>query len=454
MSFDGLRIALSSLQAQRRALEVTGQNVSNVATDGYSRQRVALAANAGPSVPAAFSRSTAAGAGVLATGVVRSRDAFIDVRSAQEHAVDAGLRELRSSFDRIELAFGEPSDNGLGAQLADFLAGWADVANRPDDMAARNQLVQRGETLAASFAHVDGTLTAIRATAIEELQASVRDVNAVAGTIAELNQRIDAAKAAGLSPNDLMDQRDLAANQLASSVGAVIRPAEDGVVDVYVGGTAIVRGSRSNDLQVFVANDPAQTVSVVWAKDQQPAPVGGAAGGLVATATTIVAGYRAALGSVATALHDEVNALHDDGFGLDGGTGRDFFELDAAGALIVAPALAADPSLIAASATLGATRDGSVARTIAATLTAEAGYRDLIVRLGVDAQTATRRVEIQAAITDQVDATRESISGVDIDEEMTDMIMYQHAYEAAGRLLTAVDELLDTLINRTGAVGR
>jgi flagellar hook-associated protein 1 FlgK len=451
MSFDGLRIALSSLQAQRRALEVTGQNVSNVATEGYSRQRVIQVADAGAVVPALFSRSSGVGGGVLSGNVERARDQFIEARANQEHAVDANLTQIQGTLDRVELAFGEPGDNGLGAQLADFLAGFDDVANKPDDSAARSQLVERAQTLTASFSEIDGTFQAIRANAIEELQSSTVDINATASRIADLNQRIQVAVTSGLSPNDLMDQRDLAASKLASSIGATIRPMSNGTVDIYVGGTALVRGSQANSLQVNVGATPPNTVSVVWTKDGQPASVGGESGARLTTANDIVPRYRAEITAVVTKLHDEVNALHTTGFGLDGVSGRDFFGFDANGNLMVDPAIAADPTKVGASGSAAATKDGSIARRIAALTGTESDYRGLVVRLGVESQTATRRVEIQAGITDQVDTAREASSGVDMDEEMTNMLMFQHAYDAAARLMSTIDANLDTLINRTGA---
>jgi flagellar hook-associated protein 1 FlgK len=451
MSFDGLRIALSSLQAQRRALEVTGQNVANVATDGYSRQRIDMAANAGSVVPAIYSTPSNVGQGVLSSDVKRARDQFIEVRANQEHAVNANLQTLQSTLDRIEQGFAEPGENGLGAQMSDFLAGFDDVANQPTDSAARNQLVERAKTLVTGFSQLDTTLSTIRATSVEELQASMVDVNATAERIAELNQRIQVATTAGLSPNDLMDQRDLAAAQLAERVGATVRPLGDGTVDVYIGGTALVRGSTADELEVKVGTDPAQTISVVWSKDDQPAGVTGEAGGLLTTTNDVVPRYRADLKAVATKLHDEVNALHQTGYGQDGVTGRDFFSWDATGQLAVDPAIAGDPTKIGASASATATRDGSIAKQLAALTGTQTDYRALVVKLGVESQTATRRVEIQAGITEQIDTAREASSGVDVDEEMTNMLMFQHAYDAAARLLSTMDDALDTIINRMGA---
>jgi flagellar hook-associated protein 1 FlgK len=247
-----------------------------------------------------------------------------------------------------------------------------------------------------------------------------------------------------------MDQRDLAATQLASAVGGVVRPMGDGTADVYLGGTALVRSNSANALQVNVDPAPPQAVSITWVKDGQPASVAGQALGRITTANDIVPRYRAELTAVWTKLHDEVNAVHATGFGLDGVTGRDFFAYSATGALVVDPGIAADPDKVGASASATATKDGSIARKLAALTGTESTYRGLVVRLGVESQTATRRVEIQTGITDQIDTAREASSGIDIDEEMTNMLMYQHAYDAAARLMSTINDSLDTLINLVG----
>jgi len=452
MGFSGLQIGLSSLLAQRRAIEVAGHNVANVGTEGYSRQRVELASDAGPITPALFARYEGSGMGVRAGTITRLRDQFLELRGYQEHAAGSRLGQLRTTFERVESAFGEPSDTGLAAQLADFWAGWDDVANRPDDIAARSQLLERAATLASSFRRLDEQFASMRESTLDQLSATVAEVNALAGRIADLNATIQSAVLSGLNGNDLMDQRDLLVSQLAERVGATVRPNDAGTVDVFVGGTALVRGTAAEALDVVVGTDPAQTVTVAWAKDGLAANVDGTAAGMLETVNDVLPRYRASLASVAGDLRTETNAVHATGFDLDGNPGLDVFVLGPLG-LEVNPALAGQPRLVAAAATPG-TLDGSVASQLAGSEQADRSYRQLVVGLGVEAQSANRRADIQAAITQQVDAARESEAGVNLDEEMTNLIAYQHAYDAAARFVTAVDQALDTLINGTGRVGR
>lgn len=453
MAFHGLSIGLSSLLAQRRAIEVTGHNLANVATPGYSRQRVELHSDAGPITPALHSVYRGTGSGVQSGSITRMRDQFLELRGYQEHAELAHARQLQSTLSRIEAAFGEPSDTGLGAQLADFWAGWDDVANRPDDIAARAQLLERASTLASSFARMDSTLTTLAASTTEQLEAVVAEVNAAATRIADLNATIQSAVNSGLNANDLMDQRDVLVSRLAERVGVTVRPAESGTLDVYVGGTALVRGTTAEALRVDrLAQD---RVQVSWVKDGLAAVVSGSTGAMQDTVNGAVPGAREQLGQIVRSLHDETNRVHGPpqdpldpphAFDLDGNPAVGFFHLDADGRLWVNPTVAADPRRVAAAGEAG-TLDGSKARELASSTATDAAYRELVVRVGVHTQSMNTRVEIQAAITQQVDAAREAESGVNLDEEMTNLIAYQHAYDAAARFVRAVDEMLATLVN-------
>jgi flagellar hook-associated protein 1 FlgK len=442
-TFDGLSTGLSALYAQRRAVEVAGQNIANVNTEGYSRQRVGMVADSGPITPGLFSRADGPGRGVRSVDIVRVRDLFLEARAHREQATGSYLTTMQMTMSRIELAVGEPSDTGIGAQLSDFWAGWDDVGLNPADPAARAQLIERASTLTASIRQLDGALVALSDASITQAEALVAEVNGVAGRIAELNGSVRSATAAGLSANELADQRDLFVLQLAQQVGATTRVNDDGGIDVYVGAMAIVRGTSTEALALDVGTGPG-TVRVTWADDGLPASVAGEMAGLLETVNAVVPGQRAALAGVAQILHDDVNAIHATGFDQDGNPGGAFFTMGANG-IEVSAALLGSTRAVAASAVAGAV-DGSIARQLAAQTGPDVAYRELVVRLGVATQAVHRRAEVQSSIVRQVDAGRESQAGVNIDEEMTNLVAFQHAYSAAARFVTVVDELVDTII--------
>ena len=469
-SMSSLTTALSALYAQRRGLDVTGNNIANANTEGYSRQRVELVANAGPMSPAVFSKWTGVGQGVDVAGTARLRDAFLDLRSNQEHATQGQLETTQAILGRIELGFGEPSNIGLAAQMAEFWSGWDDVANNPTDVAPRNALLERASTLATNLRGTAASLSALRTDLVDQIRAQADAVNQMARSIAELNENISTSTSAGMSPTDLLDQRDLLVSRLSNTVGITVKPTDGGGVDIFVGGTAIVRGNTAEQLRVDVEGG---TVAMRWVKDGYPAQVsGGTMAGLIGGVNDVIPRYLAQLDSIAMRLHDMVNGASAEGQDLDGNAGGEFFTATSAADIRLSDAVVGQPRAIAAAAMGAGGGDGSNALRLAA-LAGHRGsafqpgdpdymegdgpdmlYRGLIVGIGVETQAVNRRADIQFEITRQVDAARDAQSGVNLDEEMTNMLSYQRAYEAAARFLTAVDQMLDRLVNSTGLVGR
>jgi flagellar hook-associated protein FlgK len=464
-TFSGLNAATTSLWAQRRAIDVTGQNIANVNTEGYSRQRAEMQAMGGSAVPAFYSTSTGIGAGVNADKVIRIRDAFLEGRGHTETANSARLTAVNETFELVEQAFREPGDTGIQSLMADMWAGWGDVANHPEDPAARGQVIQRLNTLVGGIQFSQAQMGAQWDQTRENLGVLVDDVNASAETVATLNQAIQRALQSEMPANDLMDQRDLLVTKLAEQIGATVRPGEFGVVDVMVGGISLVAGPTATKFAVTGSIDPdtvtADPPRIVTAGSGYAVRPGGRAEGQLTALNDIIPGYRGKLDGVAADLAASINGLHTTGaFDAAGNPGTEL--LGPVPGPVTAKnltVLITDPSLIAASSVPGAANtDNGVAKAIAnlrqSTTGTDAQYRSMIVELGVQAAVADRNLGIQHVITAQVDAARESVAGVNIDEEMTNMLAYQHAYSAAGRLVTTIDEMLDVLINRMGIVGR
>ena len=461
-SMSSLTTALSALYAQRRGLDVTGHNIANANTEGYTRQRVDLTANSGPVTAAVYSRWNGTGQGVDVAGISRLRDAFLELRSSQEHSVLGELTTSEQLLNRIELGFGEPSDLGLAAQFNDFYASWGDVANNPTDLAARRAMLESAQTLTANLRSSSQSLDTLRSDLVGQARAQIDAVNETAAAIAELNENIRNNTNSGLSSVDLMDQRDLLVAKISELIGVTAKPSEGGMVDVFVGGTAIVRGPAAESLQLVEDDGPPRSAGVTWAKDGYPAAVsGGSISALLKGANYTIdgdGGYLAKLDTIAASLRNTVNNVHVGGKDLYENPGADFFTGNGAADIAVSASLLADPRLLAASSAGGGYADNANALALAALAGDPDGpdhlYRAMIVELGVEAQAVSRRVGIQVDVTGQVDAARDSQAGVNIDEEMTNMLSYQRAYEAAARFMTAIDQLLDTLVNSIGLVGR
>jgi flagellar hook-associated protein 1 FlgK len=467
-ALSSLNTARMAMSAQQRALDVTSQNVANVNTDGYSRQRADLQSIGASTVPAFFSVNANVSGGVTADTVQRIRDSFMEGRAQVEHATSAELTVVSGTYSAIEDAFREPGDSGLQETLNDMWSSWDDLANSPDTDAARSAVLETTTAVAASMKTTRSTLDQLWGQTHDSLGVLVQDANATAGQIAALNKSIQSASQAGQDTNELSDKRDSLVLTLAASMGATSSPAADGMVNVFVGGSTLVTGSSSISLAVQGATTAdelaAKPLAVVTVPGGTTLDLGGTAGGDLTALREVIPQYRDAIDTVARNLASTLNAGHVLGTDLNGATGKALLGT-AAGSTVPADINAANltvlitkPAEVAASRTPGkTTTDASNAAAmnkLAATGGVDSGYRAVITQLGVAASVSTRNTEMQATITATVDASRDSVSGVSLDEEMTQMLAFQHGYEAAARMITAMDSVLDTLINSTGLVGR
>lgn len=476
-TFSGLGTALSSLIAQRQGLEVSGQNVANANTVGYTRQRAILSSLPASSVPSMFATSSGVGQGVFTSGFERMGDIFIDARLRTETSGAAYLQQIATSYTQLEDAVGEPGDTGLAAQLSNMWTAWSEASKSTEGTASRSVLLERSNAVVQQIATLyNGAQTQWNQT-LTTTNSLVTQVNTTAANLADLNTRILAITNAGGSANELMDARDQLITQLSGLVGASARIQENGTVDVMVGGNALVNGSKVNTLEVTGAKtfDQAMaggTVNIVWSKNGAGAGLdGGRVAGLLTVLappnadgsggmlTEAAAGYNA----LATQIHDQVNELHGDAYTEEGyATGTpagDFFALDTSKPAALGLSVAiTDPKQIGLAAAGAGALDGSVGDRLAALATDPAGpdasWSASVVQLGVRAASAGSRASVAQAARATSEAQQLAQTSVDTDEESINMLAYQRAYEGAARVLTAIDEMLDTLINRTGVVGR
>lgn len=495
-SFGGINTALTSLYAQRRGLDVTGQNIANANTEGYTRQRVEMQSQVGSLSAAMYAKTDGLGTGVGVSAVQRLRDEYLENRGRAEHSANAYLTGTNAAYKSIEDVFAEPSDTALAAQMRDMWGSWNDVANNPQLSAPRSALIQQSSTVADQMNAAQDALSRQWSQNRNQMTAYVDEVNGTADSIAQLNDSIIKANASDLTVNELEDRRDLLAMKLAELTGATTAKRENGGMDVFIGGSTLVSGTFVREVdcvgverlvdQLDVTDpvklaDPSfvpagSEVKLVWKDDPNPADsdktaiqASGTMGAAVDTMTKMIPGLSRDLTSIENNMIDNVNTLHRAGhgigvppvdpddpsdLGIPGVTGRDFFSRAEDGSVIV---LIDNPDHVAISATTG-TLDNSVAESIADVGDLGDGpdrvYQSMIGRLGVSSQGVARRAEIQSVVTEQVDAAREGQAGVNLDEEMTNLLTYQRGYEAASRVLTTIDSMLDQLINRTGLVGR
>ena len=457
-TLSSLNTALSALRYNRVAMDVASHNIANVATEGYNRRRVDGESMGAPVVPARWSTYEGAGSGVRTSSIVRMNDVLLDNRARTEHSSLSYLQLRATALARMESGVGEPGDSGVSAAMADFRSSWRDLANDPGGNAARGQVLARAESLAGALAAQAANVSAEMTTQRLTLQGSVAEVDTVAKELAATNRAIATAALDGVDVSDLADTRDVLGLKLAELTGGVGLLQPDGTMNVSVAGVSLVSGSTAGTLRiatgVTAAGGPDGS-PVTFAIDHGAtsttltADVRGEVGASADLLNTTLPAYAAGLGAVARDLADTVNATHAAGYDLDGTTGTAFFSYDPADPAATLT-VAVTARQVAASSLPGGVLDGSNADVIGTAGSAEASYQRLVNGFGTEVASAQRLVRTQSLLTTQVDSAREQLSGVNLDEETVAMLTAQRAYEAAARVMSVMDSVLDTLINRTG----
>jgi flagellar hook-associated protein 1 FlgK len=466
-TFSGLNSALTALYAQRRALDLTGQNIANANTVGYSRQRAELSPVEAVTNPARWSTSRGVGDGVEITDVTRLHNEFMTARTRAEHGLNQYLQTQSAVFANVEQTLGEPSDTGLQSQLADYWSAWSDVANRPGDMSARTQLLSRARTITDNMHTIRQNLDNFFGSTREALTADLRVVNQTSAGIADLNDRIALAKTGNMPTNELSDRRDQLVLQLSEMTGAIGRLKPDGSVDVALGGNLLVQGDAVRTLSPAGSTtvDGAGVAKVRVIFDDSPTSTAEITTGKIAShleaLTKTIPDAVTGLDKVAATLISTVNTQHEKGWDIEiipptmpppqvptPQQGGPFFSGTNAKDIGLA---FTDPRMIAASSTPSTPYQGDNAILMGNIAkdpdSADTQYRNYVVDIGIQAQTVNRRADAQQVISDDVTAAEQAESGVSLDEEMTNMLMYQRAYEAAAKVISTVDDTLDTLIN-------
>jgi flagellar hook-associated protein 1 FlgK len=441
-TFNGLNIALRGLTAQQRALDVVSHNIANVQTPGYSREEAVFGTS--PDLPIAAG-ATQNGQGVwLGQGVDvlsyrRLRDDFIDLQWRAQN-MSGGQAEISAQrLNQVQTALGSGGASDLGVQLDKFWSAWQTLASNPQSASAKANVVGTAQTLAQGFQRLDSDLAALggQATAqVGSLLSAQGPIKPIADELATLNVQINQAQNAGMAHNDMLDRRDLLLDQLSRfgqvsvvpdpTLNASGNPAYPGMVQVSFGGATTPLVSQS-------------TVTMPTTATLSATP-GGQLGGLQDVAGKIT-GYRTTLNGLAASLISAVN----------GTSSTPIFS----GAGSTNIAVVATSSTVSAGAASAAAGDNSVALALAALRggAIDGGYAGLVQTIGADTANAATTQDTTKRVLDSLTQQRQSVSGVSMDEEMSNMIRFQRGYQAAARALTTMDEALDTLINRTGKVG-
>jgi flagellar hook-associated protein 1 FlgK len=439
-TFGGLETARRALYAQRAAIDITGHNVANVNTPGYRRQRPVMSAT--PPAPGGLKPGT----GVKVAGIERMRDQFVDTQIRHTLASLGRWEARREILEEVQEVFKEPSDIGISAMMDRFWISWQELSGNATDPGRRTGVQQEAISLVSAFNLAAGQLSETMDDINQNISALVHRVNTTASSIAEINREIVRGNVVGENVADLLDRRDYLVQQLASDVDVAVVEDNSGLVHVTVGGRILVAGTDAREL----AQDALIT--------------GGRIKGLNEAANMIIPSYLKQLDDLANALMEKINEQHMAGYDLFGNPGGAFFEGAGAAGIRLSKEIEENAGLIAAADEPESPGNGRNALAMAqlkdgltmagGTATFRDFYGSVLTGLGLETQESMRSTEVYEGVLEQQKARQESVSGVSLDEELIMLMKYGSAFDAASRLVTVVDEMLDRLINGTGLVGR
>jgi flagellar hook-associated protein 1 FlgK len=434
-TLQGLQTALSGLVAEQTALDTTGNNIANANTEGYSRETALLEPNAPipiPAISAQTGEGAQLGAGVSVSTITRIRNDYLDAQYRTQNSALSAATTQAEVLEQAQVAFNEPSGAGIASQLSNFWNAWNNLADSPAGEAAeaaKGEVVAAGEQLAKTFNELSSQLSTLSTQAsaqYESLTGPGGEVEDYAKQIAQLNGQIKLSEEAGQPPNDMLDQRDLLLDKLSALANITVTEEPDHMDTVSFGEAAepLVKGTTVN-----------------W-----PQELSESAGGRLGALLTLT-GPKGALTGLQTGLDEVANTLAST---VNAELATPFFSGEGAATL----AVAVEASEVQASGT-ESIGGNEVAEAIAALRggTAEQSYAALVEKVGSDVRAASsEESNLQTTVT-AINDQRESVSGVSLDEEMTNLITYQRGYQASARTLTAMSEMLETLIEHTGVVG-
>ncbi|KAA3631834.1 MAG: flagellar hook-associated protein FlgK, partial [Calditrichaeota bacterium] len=407
------------------------------------------------------------GTGVTVSDVDHIRDLFLTEQYRQESKSLGEWNYKQKIFSQVESLFNEPNDNTLSDHINEFWNAWDSFSQSPDSSSARDSLVSVTQQMTNGFHKLSQQLTDLRNAIDADMRNYTGEINQMTQQLAHLNREIQRMEVGNANANDLRDKRDLILDDLSQLVDINSHENERGELVVYVGAMSIVNGNDAIPLENKVVNKNGQpTNQLVWQNtDIQLKNMSGELKAVFDSRDKIINSYKAQLDSLAQTMVEQVNALHSTGTTTDGSTGINFFNPNNSDAfsITINQEILNDLNNITAS-TSGLESDNTLALQIADlryqtvmvddTTTMNDFYNSVVGRVGVETKSAISFAENYSLLVNQIESSRQSVQGVSLDEEMTNMIKYQQAYDAAARVITTMDQALDTVIHGMGIVGR
>ncbi|OLS01539.1 flagellar hook-associated protein FlgK [Tissierella creatinophila] len=476
--FSSMNTATKGLMAQQTALHTTGHNIANINTEGFSRQRVDMKADRAYN----YGGIGQLGTGVRMESIVRMVDNHVSKQIRAENSTLSRFAEKSEVINQLEVIFNEPSDTGLNFNIGEMFDAFQELSKNPENLNSKTLVVEKLKTLTDTLNHMAGQIESLESETHASIDKNILDFNSKVDGLNTLNKQIFNVSIKGQIPNDLLDQRDLMLKDLTAIADVSIDFDKYGRVGIEMGGNKILtQEGEQNELKYdkYDKDNPNKTreVKLVNSKDNSEATITVTNGSLLGNMDALrdIDNSKKNLDKMASTMAQAINRVHgqlevkdqngnlvEAGFIFTVKEGKN--PEDAAMNIEINKALVSDNSLLQ-SGKNGNEGDGSLALELAGLRNKKLGedgkedqsgntiggsYRDIVIKIGISKQHSDNMVENQEALTQQLENRRESVSGVSINDEITNVIKFQKAYEANAKVLSALTEMLDVLINRTG----
>lgn len=451
-----LSVGRTALATQQKAIDITSNNIANVNTPGYSRQRLNMEQNE----PIRYE------GGQMSTGVKANRkiqriyDRFINAQINNENEELGRWQAEKEIVEKAELLFDDASGYGLSNAMSQFWASWQDLTNNPTGNVERVTLLSDGQNLAETFNKLNYDLTELRKDADLSIQGTIEQINPLTSEIADLNLKIKEVEGGGHNANDYRDERDLLVKELSNLIGIQSFEDGDGFMHIYTanGKTLVDRGTS---WELTGQDNGSGYIGVFWNNSQGVLEEitanisGGKLNGWIEARDNIIPDYLQRLDALSLEIITSVNGQHQLGYDLNGDLGQEFFSGTDTLTMSMNTNIESDVSLIAAASISSAPGDERNALIIAnlqhglliSGSTFNDYYNSLVNDVGSNVSQAITYHGHQETMLSSLENYREEVSGVSLDEEMVNLVQYQAAYQAATKIINTVDEMMGVLMN-------
>ncbi len=477
-----LYMGANSLNTQQLAIQTIGNNLSNINTPGYTRERANLVES-----DVLTSGEGAIGTGSSVSSIESIRSSLLDGLVQQSLGSQGYANDQASLTATVQTALGESftssaastssssttSAGAIQTAMSTFFGALQSLAASPGDATTREDVVQDASSLATDLNSAYSRIQQVQGETATDAGSITDQINQLSKTIASLNQQIIQVQAAsGGSADSLVDTRTADLDQLSSLVNVTSTAQSNGTITVALADAPSVvlvsgdnGGGAGTTQSLSVSYSPTAATPLTVSASTSGAlgagvPSGGSLGSHLETANNLIgapaadggSGLLAQLDGVANSLKSQMNTVNAAGYDLNGHAGGAFFTGTGAGDLAVSSAIQSNPSLIAAASAAGAPLDGSNAQAMADIQDSSSvvpAFQNIVTNVANAASTAATNQTTQNAVTSQLQTQQQAVSGVSIDEEMTNLISFQQAYSASARFISTISNLYSTLVNET-----